>query len=68
MLQSYQWDLGGRVTLLSLPGATSFYEKMKFVQSGEVVDRMIPYEVVPEVAFAHLVSKGLIDGHSDPTF
>jgi hypothetical protein len=67
MLQSYQWGKGGRVTLRSLPRAASFYKKMHFVETASPVDRMIAYEVRPEVAGAYLVSKGLIDGRPEST-
>jgi hypothetical protein len=60
MVHSYDWGLGGRVTLFSLPQAMNFYQKMNFVETSARQGRMIGYESTPEVAINLLKDKGLI--------
>jgi len=60
ILHSYDWGLGGRLTLVSLPQAMNFYKKMKFVETGAREDRMIGYELTPDVAINLLQDRGLI--------
>jgi len=60
VLHSYDWDMGGRVALFSLPGALNFYKKYGFVETGYAEDRMIHCELPPAAAQALLEDKGLI--------
>ena len=60
MLDSYQWGLGGRVALFSLPSAVGFHKKMKFFPTGSREDGMIHCELTPEAAVEFMQDKGLI--------
>ena len=57
---SYDWGLGGRVALFSLPNAFPFYKKYNFVETGEREGRMIHYELTPDRAVDLLRNEGLL--------
>ena len=60
ILHSYELGYRGRVTLFSLPRALDFYKKLKFIETGHCVDRMIGCELMPDAAITQLQDKGLI--------
>lgn len=57
---SYHWNLGGRVSLFSLPGALDFYRKYKFRETDHVESGMIHCELEPGPAIEFLCDKGIL--------
>ncbi len=60
MIESYNWGLGGRVTLESDPENHGFYKKMGFVETSRRGGRIIALEMAPDKAVNRLKDGGFL--------
>lgn len=57
---SHKLGLRGRVSLTTLPGATSFYAKLGFVDTGMTVEKLPLLELPADEARKILIKEGLV--------